>query len=305
MQTLTLLPSDACCFRPHKTLNHLACAGYTAHTAIMDALRIARLHTFLQRLAPLAAASSRASAGPAGPASAAFGSSQGGGGGIGSRHGRFTLPGCGLVEVVHASPLRAVLVAQPPPPPVPSGDSPTAGGHAPAADAGASAAAAETRPELRLAVEWQSAAATAAAAAGGAQSSAAAWPVSNVRCRVSVLPAAAGGLPAAPGSAAAAAAKNSPAAVLPAQAAAVPEAWCGALAAMADAGEEALLLRGLAVTGPPLAALAAALAPAALAAAGWGPPGRVTLQSGRPPYGAQLLLQKVRHARRTTCLRHA
>ncbi len=296
------LPDPSCC----------SAAGDTALTAITDALRIARLHTFLRRLRLLSSGSRRAAAASASGATAASAAasasrasgaattSDNGSSGGGSDGGNnFLLPGCGVVEVVRATPLRAVLAARPPPLTAGSAVSPEQ--QEPAA--GSLAVSAATQSELRVVIEWLPAAeprrqrVTAPARAGGRSG---AGPGTLARCRVSIAADesayAIAGERRAPGGAApppaAAGAPLAGAAAAPA-ASVVPDAWYGVLADMAAAGEEGLLLRGLAVAGPPLAALAAATAPRALAAAGWRP-GQVTAQSARPPYGVQLLLRKVR-----------
>lgn len=255
-------------------------AGDTALTAVKDALRIARLHTFLQRLRRLTGSACEPPSSAAVPPSAAVTAPA-----VASSGSSFLLPGCGSVQLLHLSPLRAVLAARPL-----EADAATAESESAAAASPAGKGAPTPAPDLRVTIEWlppgtsetaqpdsQQPTSCATAAAGVS-----ACPTArSLRCSVSAAVAAPDGAEEATAAAAAP----------------VPEAWCAALAAMADAGEEALLLRGLAVAGPQLAAAVAAAAPEALAAAGW-QPGQVTAQAARPPYGMQLLLHKVRLGRR-------
>jgi hypothetical protein len=260
------------------------------------------LHTFLQRLLRLTATQqhSSAAAAAAGPPDA--GAEPGGPASSFS----FQLPRCGAARLLRASPLRAVLAVQP----APDGDSAT-GAAAPANGSGAGLS-----PELHVTIQWLPPAPPSPAelvpqqAPGGAVTAAvqaAGSAAGQMRCSVSasvvdpgaaataITAAAAADTTAAAADsavAAAAAADTSAAAAADTTAAVVPEAWCAALAAMAHAGEEALLLRAIIIAGPQLAAAAAAASPAALAAAGWRS-GRATLQCRRPPYSVQLRLRKV------------
>jgi hypothetical protein len=122
---------------------------------------------------------------------------------------------------------------------------------------------------LGLAFSWEGAEADAAPGPSSREGAAAAPPL-RLRCRVRV----AGG---------------GPAGGAPAASAAALEPALQALGEMADAGEAALLLDALGICGWPLAALAEALAPATLRAAGL-PPRGVSAHGRGSPYQLRLLL---------------